>query len=84
MLEENKALVRRFFEEVVNAGDVDRAEDVVTADYAEHQRLPGAEGRRGIDVAKAFLSMMRGAFPDDRFTIRSWWPRETRWWRASP
>jgi predicted ester cyclase len=69
MSEENKALVRRFVEEVVNAGNVDRADGFVTADYIEHQQLPGAEGRQGIDVAKAFLSMMRGAFPDYRFAI---------------
>jgi steroid delta-isomerase-like uncharacterized protein len=69
MSEENKIVVRRFFEEVINGGKMDRADEFVTADYAEHQQLPGAEGRQGIEVAKAFLSMMRGAFPDYRFDI---------------
>src|SRR5258706_1891742 len=69
MSEENKAVVRRFFAEVINAGNLDRADELVTADYIEHQRLPGAEGRQGIAVAKAFLSMMRGAFPDYHFDI---------------
>jgi steroid delta-isomerase-like uncharacterized protein len=66
---ENKAVVRRFFAEVVNAGNTDRADEFVAADYVEHQQLPGAEGRQGIEIAKAFLSMMRGAFPDYRFDI---------------
>src|SRR5215208_5728322 len=57
MYEENKSIVREFFEKVVNAG------------YLEHQELPGGEDRQGIEVAKGFLSLMRGAFPDFRFEI---------------
>ena len=67
--EENKAAVRRFFEEVINEGHLDRADGFVTASYVEHQSLPGGEGRRGIEVAKGFLSVMRGAFPDFRFEV---------------
>jgi steroid delta-isomerase-like uncharacterized protein len=69
MSEENKAVVRQFFAEVINGGNLDRADELVTDDYVEHQHLPGAEGRQGIAVAKAFLSMMRGAFPDFHFDI---------------
>ena len=68
-VEENKATVRRFFDEVINAGNLDQADEFVTSDYVEHQELPGAEGREGIGVAKGFLSMMRVAFPDFRFDI---------------
>ncbi len=63
MSEENKAIVRRFFAEVINAGHTNRAEEVVTADYVERQHVPDAEGCRGIEVAKAFLSMMRNDAP---------------------
>src|SRR5260370_33895381 len=69
MSEENKAVVRQFFAEVINGGNCARGDELVTADYIEHQRLPGAEGRQGIAVAKAFLSMMRGAFPDYHFDL---------------
>jgi steroid delta-isomerase-like uncharacterized protein len=69
MSDENKEVVRRFFAEVINAGRMDRADAFVTADYIEHQQLPGAEGRQGIEIAKAFLSMMRSAFPNYRFDI---------------
>src|SRR5260370_22737160 len=69
MSEENNAVVRQFFGEVINGGNLDRADEHVTADYVEYQHLAGAEGRQGIAVAKAFLSMMRGAFPDFHFDI---------------
>jgi len=52
--DDNKAAVRRFFDEVINAGHLERADNFVTPDYLEHQPLPGTEGRRGIEVAKAF------------------------------
>ena len=69
MLDENKDVVRRFFAEVINAPNPDRADAFVTVDYVEHQHLPGTEGRQGIEIARAFLSMMRSAFPDYRFDI---------------
>ena len=69
MSEANKSVVREFFEEVVNAGNLDRADELVSPSYIEHQELPGGEGRQGIEVAKGFLSLMRGAFPDFRFEV---------------
>jgi predicted ester cyclase len=69
MSDENKAVVRQFFEKVINAANPDRANEFVTSNYVEHQQLPGAEGRQGIEVAKAFLAMMGGAFPDYSFDI---------------
>lgn len=67
--DENKVLVHRFFAEVINGGAFEQADEFVTADYVEHQDLPGAEGQQGIAVAKGFLSMMRVAFPDFRFEV---------------
>jgi predicted SnoaL-like aldol condensation-catalyzing enzyme len=61
--EDSKAMVRRFFEEVINGSDLDRAREFVTQDYIEHQSLPGGRGAQGIEIAKRFLSMMRIAFP---------------------
>ena len=49
--DDNKATVRRFFDEVINAGHLERADNFVTPDYVEHQQLPGTEGRQGIEVA---------------------------------
>jgi predicted ester cyclase len=69
MSEENKGIVHEYFEEVVKAGNHDRAEGLISPGYVEHQELPGGEGRQGIEVAKGFLSLMRRAFPDFRFEL---------------
>ena len=39
-LEENKALVRRFYEEVWNRGNVDVAKEVFADDYVRHDVRP--------------------------------------------
>ncbi|HEX4999831.1 MAG TPA: ester cyclase [Terriglobia bacterium] len=67
-LEDNKALVRRFCEEVWNKGNVDAARDIFAADYVRHDLrpgnpLPGPEGQRKIALD------FRAAFPDLRMTI---------------
>ena len=69
MSEVNKSVVREFFEEVLNADNLDRADELVSPGYVEHQELPGGEDRQGIEVAKGFLSLMRRAFPDFRFEV---------------
>jgi predicted ester cyclase len=81
--EKNKTVVRRFFEEVINEGHLDRADEFVTVGYVEHQSLPGGEDRLGIEVAKGFLSLMREAFPDYRFDVEDLISEGTEWRRAS-
>ncbi len=39
--EENKALVRRFYEEVFNEKRLDRAGEFVAPDYLDHGAVPG-------------------------------------------
>ncbi len=67
-VEVNKRVVRRFYEDVWNRGDVDVALEVFTEDYVRHDLRPttasrGAEGQR--QIAAAF----RTAFPDLSFTV---------------
>ena len=62
-LEENKALVRRFCEEVWSKGNVDAVMDIFAADYVRHDLrqgnpLPGPEGQKKIALD------FRAAFPD--------------------
>ncbi|MBV9299947.1 MAG: ester cyclase [Verrucomicrobia bacterium] len=60
--EENKAVISTFVEEVVNQGQLERADDLVALDFVEVDPLPGQQqGREGLkQVIKAF----RTAFPE--------------------
>jgi predicted ester cyclase len=66
--EANKALIRRFYEEVWAKGNVDVADEVFAADYIRHDlrpttAAPGPEGQK--QIASAF----RVAFPDLRWEV---------------
>ena len=68
MSEQNKALIRRFYEEVWNRGHLEVADEVFAEDYVRHdlrptQALPGPAGQK--KVAADF----RAAFPDLLYTI---------------
>ena len=61
-IKENKSLVRRFYEEIVNTGNVDNIEDLISPEYTEV-----SEGKRyavGIDGAKAHIIGVRETYPD--------------------
>jgi steroid delta-isomerase-like uncharacterized protein len=60
--EQNKANVRRFFEEVWNKGNLDVIDELVAANHVDHDAPPGiAPGSEG---QKQFVTMYRNAFPD--------------------
>ena len=65
MLEDNKALIRRFYEDVINKGDPAAMEQLVDIDFLDHgARAPGREG------FKQFLATLGNAFPDIRVEIQ--------------
>ena len=65
--QDNKTLIRQLIDEVVNAGDLDRADALVDADCADHGAVaPPAPGLEGF---KQGLAALRAAFPDLRVTI---------------
>ncbi|GGT84305.1 MULTISPECIES: ester cyclase [Streptomyces] len=54
--ETNKALVRRFFEEVLNGRRTEIVDELAAMDYKEHDPLPGQrEGREGLKDRVAML-----------------------------
>jgi predicted SnoaL-like aldol condensation-catalyzing enzyme len=60
--ENNKAVISKFVEEVINQNRMDRADDLVVEDFVELDPLPGQrQGREGL---KEVLGMMRAAYPD--------------------
>jgi predicted ester cyclase len=66
MLEENKLLVRRYYQEVM--GDLSGIEDVVTSDFVDHHfppgLPPGAEG-----VRQFFANILPSIFSDMQIEI---------------
>lgn len=72
----NKAILRRFFEEVYNQGNLAVADDLVAADYVSHNPAPGeAPGREGL---KAFVAYLRRALADLHVTIEAQVAEEDR------
>lgn len=65
--EENKALMRRIYEEVINQGDMDAADEVIAADVVDHAPFPGQ--KPGLEGFKEAVSAFRSAFPDLHMTM---------------
>jgi steroid delta-isomerase-like uncharacterized protein len=73
---DNKAILRRFVEEVVNTGEVDLTPRFVREDFVDHNPPPGASP----DVAgirQAFAGV-REAFPDFHATVEDLVAEEDR------
>lgn len=63
----NKAVIQAFIDDVLNQGQIERADDLVKEDFVEFDPLPGQEqGRRGL---KAIVSALRSSFPDMHWTV---------------
>ncbi len=67
MSEQNKAIVRRLYEEVWNLGDLDVVEDIVSADFVGHRS--GRPDDLGPEAVRESVVALCEAFPDGRFTI---------------
>lgn len=64
--EQNKAMVRRVFETAINAGDDTVLDELLAADYVNHDMPAPAPGPAGF---KQVIGQFRAAFPDMRVTI---------------
>jgi steroid delta-isomerase-like uncharacterized protein len=60
--EANKALYRRWFEEVVSGGNLDFADQLLAPGYVLH--FPGVPGPVDSEGHKQLVMMFRNAFPD--------------------
>ncbi len=67
-IEDNKALVRRFYEEVWNRGNLAAADDIFAEDYVRHDLRPG-HALPGPAGQKKIAADFRAAFPDLRMTV---------------
>ena len=67
MSADNKALIRRLFEDVWSGGRMELLDRLIGADYVEHNPAPGqAPGAAGV---RAKIQGLREAFPDVRFVL---------------
>ncbi|MCA1841351.1 MAG: ester cyclase [Actinomycetota bacterium] len=71
MSEDLKALSRRLIDEVINGGELDKFEELVSPDWIDHSPFPGQA--QGIEGAKQRLAMLRSAFPDFNITVEEEW-----------
>jgi steroid delta-isomerase-like uncharacterized protein len=67
-LEANKELVRRFYEEVWNLGNLDVADEVFAPEYLRHDSRP-SEPEPGPAGQKRIAADFRTAFPDLSFEV---------------
>jgi steroid delta-isomerase-like uncharacterized protein len=64
---ENKNVINAFIQDVINQGRLERADDLVLADFVELDPLPGQPpGREGLKVV---IAQLRGAFPDIHWVV---------------
>ena len=67
MAQDIKAIMRRFYDEVINGGKTDLVDELMAPDFVDHEAFPGlGSDREGV---KQFFRMMRTAFPDFRMNI---------------
>jgi steroid delta-isomerase-like uncharacterized protein len=65
-IEANKAIIRRFKDDVLNGRNVDVLDKIVAEDYLDHAAFPGQEpGRRGVKRRVSYLL----AALDPRWTV---------------
>ena len=66
-IEDNKTLVRRYYEEVVNTGNVGLTERFISPEYTEV--MDGTRYPSGVEGAKAHVIGVRQTYPDLHITI---------------
>jgi steroid delta-isomerase-like uncharacterized protein len=70
MVAGHKQIVRRFYEELWNRGNLQVADELVSPDYVRHDLRPG-EAPPGPAGQKAVAQKFREAFPDVRLEVES-------------
>jgi len=66
-LESNKLIVRKYIEEVINAGNIDEIENYISPDYTEV--FEGKRYKIGIDGAKEHVEGVRNTYKNLHLTI---------------
>ncbi len=64
--QQNKTLARRWFEDIFSRGDLDAANEILSADFVDHLTQ---EDERGFQELKHYVTEYRSAFPDIQDTV---------------
>jgi steroid delta-isomerase-like uncharacterized protein len=70
MSEQNKATAKRFYDAWTN-GDLDAYDEILSADYQDHDTQNPFAETPGPDAAKRTAEMYRAAFSDSQFAIEA-------------
>ena len=65
-VEENKAIIRRVFEEALNQGNLAVVDEVFSSNFVDHSTPDQVPGPRGV---KDYFTMVRAGFPNMQVTI---------------
>jgi steroid delta-isomerase-like uncharacterized protein len=66
--EENKAITRRFLEEIFTGGNLELVDELFAPDFILHDSSVPQEVR-GVEALKQYITMYRTAYPDTHFTV---------------
>ena len=68
-MSEQQAIVERMFDEIINNGNLDVADELFAENYVDH----GPMGEmQGVPAFKELVAMWRAAVPDVRCTVEDW------------
>ena len=67
MSDQNKAISRRVFEEIISQGNLSLVDEIFASNYVDHD--PANPDVSGPDGFKLLVSKYRSAFPDLRLTV---------------
>jgi predicted ester cyclase len=66
-VDENKLLIRRFIDEIINTGNINEIEKFISPDYTEVRE--GKKYKMGIEGAKEHILGVRQSYPDLKLTV---------------
>lgn len=64
MTEQNKILVQRFYDEILNGRKINVADEILSPDYIDH-----SASAPGFGNFKTYLAMITSVFPDIKVTV---------------
>jgi predicted ester cyclase len=66
VIQDNIDLVRHFYDEIFNSGNLSVVDEIVAPEFVEHipQPVPGTHSTTGPEAIRSFAAMFRGAIPD--------------------